>query len=106
LVVEAGCSLAAIKLSLDFNCSSLGCPGALSKINNVLDGKFCFLRNVFTGGSKLSWNPSVNTSRLTQPWLWLLYITGRLWFLNALGFTPYQLPAFQVWGRHLHLNKA
>jgi hypothetical protein len=32
-----------IKQSIDFNCSSLGCPGALSKINKALAGKFCFL---------------------------------------------------------------
>jgi hypothetical protein len=56
-------------------------------MDNALLEKFCFLRNVFTDGSKLSGNHSVNTSCVTQPWLWLLYTIGGLWFLNVLGFS-------------------
>jgi hypothetical protein len=46
---------------------------ALSKINNALDGKFCFLRNLFTDGSKLSWNHSVNISRYPTTALVFVY---------------------------------
>jgi hypothetical protein len=54
-------------------------------MDNALLDKFCFLRNVFTDGSKLSWNHSVNTSFVTQP---------QLWFLNALGFAA--LPVTRI----------
>jgi hypothetical protein len=79
-----GKNITSIKPSLDFNCSSLGCLGALSEINNALDNKFYFLKTVFTDGLKLSWNHSVNTSRYPAIALAFVY-DWRFWFLNALG---------------------